>query len=219
MGSKTRKAATPAATSVADALFSRTQQRLLSLLFVNPDRSYFANELVRLSGSGFGAMHRELAALEAAGLVTARRIGNQKHYRANRSAAIFEELRGIALKTFGVAEVLREALQGLAGRIRVAFVYGSLAKKADRATSDVDLMVVGDDLGYAEVFSAVEPAERRLGRKVNPTVYTGAELSKQRAAGDGFLPRVLGQPKIYVIGAEGDLREPAKARKRGRAQG
>lgn len=212
MGSIARK-------GVADALFSRTQQRLLALLFVNPDRSYFANELVRLAGSGIGAVHRELATLESAGLVTAKRVGNQKHYQANRAAPIFGELRGIALKTFGVAEVLREALQRLAPKIRIAFVYGSLAKGTDHAASDVDLMVVSDEVDYADLFGATAEAERRLGRKVNPTVYGTAALQEKRTAGDGFIPRVLAQPKILVIGSEDDLREPAKARKRRSAQG
>ena len=205
--------------SLADALFSKTQQRLLALLFVNPDRSYFANELVRLAESGIGAVHRELATLEGAGLVTAKRIGNQKHYQANRAAPIFEELRGIAVKTFGVGEVLREALEPLSGKIRLAFVYGSLAKGSDTAASDVDLMVVSDDLAYADLFGVVSDAEKRLGRKVNPSVYTAAEVRRKRAAGDTFLPRVFAQPKILVLGSENGLGEPAKARKRRQAQG
>lgn len=203
---------------MADALFSRTQQRLLGLLFVNPDKSYFANELVRLSGSGFGAVHRELAALEGAGLVTARRVGNQKHYQANRAAPVFEELRGIALKTFGVAEVLRTALSPIAGKIRVAFVYGSVAKRTDTASSDIDLMAVGENLSYADLFGILEDAEHRLGRKVNPTVYSPAEL-KKKSREDGFEKRVIAQPKIFVIGSEDELGAPAKARGRKAAQG
>jgi predicted nucleotidyltransferase len=204
---------------LADALFSKTQQRLIALLFVNPDRSYFANELVRLAGSGIGAVHRELTSLESAGLVTATRRGNQKHYQANRAAPIFEELRGIALKTFGVSEVLREALHPLASRIVYAFVYGSLAKRTDRAGSDVDLMVVSADIAYADLFSAMAKAEGRLGRKVNPTIYTAAELERKVAAGETFISRVLAQPKIFVLGSEHDLRELAKARKGRAAKG
>ena len=121
---------TPAA-SLSDALFAKTQRRVLGLLFGNPDRSFFANEIVRLAESGIGAVHRELATLEAAGLVTATRIGNQKHYQANRASPIFAELRGIVVKTFGVADVLREALSPLAVKIRAAFIYGSVAKGSD----------------------------------------------------------------------------------------
>jgi predicted nucleotidyltransferase len=204
---------------LADALFSKTQQRLLGLLFVNPDRSYFANELVRLAQSGSGAAHRELATLEAAGLVTAKRVGNQKHYQANRAAPIFEELRGIALKTFGVSGVLREALEPLAAKIRAAFVYGSLAKGTDDASSDIDLMVIGDEVAYADFFSLASAAERRLGRKLNPTVYSPAELRQKAAGGNEFVLRLLEQPKIFIIGSEDDLPEPRKTRRRKAAQG
>jgi predicted nucleotidyltransferase len=199
---------------LADALFSKTQQRLLGLLFVNPERTYFANELVRLAESGIGAVHRELARLEAVGLVTAKRVGNQKHYQANRAAPIFEELRGIALKTFGLGEVLREALQPLGAKMRAAFVYGSLAKGTDTAASDVDLMVVSDEVEYADLFGLVSAAEGRLGRKVNPTVYSAAELRQKASRGNEFMQRVLEQPKIFIIGSEDELREPPKTRRR-----
>lgn len=204
---------------LADALFSKTQQRLLGLLFVNPDRSYFANELVRLAESGIGAVHRELATLEAAGLVTAKRVGNQKHYQANRAASIFKELRSIALKTFGVGEVLREALKPLTAKIRAAFVYGSLAKGSDTAASDIDLMVISDEVAYADLFSVASDAERRLGRKVSPTVYSPAELRQKAAGGNEFVLRLLEQPKIFVIGSEDELPEPRKTRRRKAAQG
>lgn len=204
-------------TGIGETLFTRTQQRLLALLFVNPDRSFFANEIVRVAGSGFGAAYRELARLEASGLVTARRVGNQKHYQANRASPIYEELRGIALKTFGVAEVLRRALSPFAGKIRAAFVYGSLAKQTDTAASDIDLMVLADEVAYADLFGALAKAEGQLGRKVNPTVYSPVELGKA-AAKDGFVRRVLAQPKIFVIGSEDELGQPQKTRRSKAAQ-
>lgn len=204
--------------SLAGALFSKTQQRVLGALFGRPNQSFFANEIVRLAGGGFGAVHRELAALEAAGLVTATRIGNQKHYQANREAPIFEELRGIVAKTVGVADVLREALAPLEPRIRAAFVYGSVAKGTDTAKSDIDLMVLADKVEYADIFKLVSEAERRLGRKVNPSVLAPGDLAKRRAE-DSFHSRVLNQAKIFVIGSEDDLGKPRKARKGKAAQG
>ena len=209
---------TPAA-GLSEALFAKTQRRVLGLLFGNPDRSYFANEIVRLAKSGIGAVHRELATLEAAGLVTATRVGNQKHYQANRASPIFKELRGIVVKTFGVADVLREALAPLAGRIRAAFIYGSMAKGSDTAASDIDLMVVGDEVSYSDLFALATEAERRLGRKVNPTVFTSAELRRKIAAKNAFATRVLERPKVFVIGSENDLRESRKSRKNKPAQG
>ena len=207
------------AAGLSDALFAKTQRRVLGLLFGNPDRSFFANEIVRLAESGIGAVHRELATLEASGLVTATRIGNQKHYQANRASPIFEELRGIVVKTFGVAEVLREALAPLAAKIRAAFIYGSVAKGSDTAASDVDLMVVSDEVSYSDLFALAAEAERRLGRKVNPTVYTPAELRQKVAAKNAFATRVLERPKVFVIGSENDLRESRKSRKNQTAQG
>ena len=204
--------------SLSDALFSKTQQRVLAVLFGRPDQSFFANEIVRLAGGGFGAVHRELAVLEAAGLITATRIGNQKHYQANREAPIYAELRGIVLKTVGLADVLRKALAPLAPRIRAAFVYGSVAKGTDTARSDIDLMVVADDIEYADVFKIASGAETALGRKINPTVLTSRELKKESAE-DGFHARVLAQPKIFVIGSEDELGEPRKARAGRGAQG
>lgn len=207
------------APGLSDALFAKTRRRVLGLLFGSPERSFFANEIVRLAESGIGAVHRELATLEAAGLLTAKRVGNQKHYQANRASPIFEELRGIVVKTFGAADVLREALAPLAAKIRAAFIYGSVAKGHDTAASDVDLMVISDELTYADLFANASEAERRLVRKVNPTVYTPAELRQKLAAGNAFATRVLEQPKIFVVGTEDDLRESRKAGKRKAAQG
>jgi predicted nucleotidyltransferase len=209
----------PAVTAgLSDALFAKTQRRVLGLLFGNPERSFFANEIVRLAESGIGSVHRELASLEAAGLVTAKRVGNQKHYQANRASPIFEELRGIVVKTFGVADVLREALAPLVAKIRAAFIYGSVAKGSDTATSDIDLMVLSDDVTYADLFALSSSAEQRLGRKVNPTVYTPDELRQKLAAGSAFATRVLERPKVFIVGSEDDLRQPRKARKRKAAQ-
>lgn len=209
----------PTATGLADALFGKTQRRVLGLLFGNPDRSYFANEIVRLAGSGIGGVHRELASLAAAGLLTATRVGNQKHYRANRDSPIFDELRGIVVKTFGVADVLREVLAPLQPGMQAAFIYGSVAKGTDTAASDIDLMVISDDVNHADLFALIAHAEERLGRKVSPTISTLTELRRSAAAGSAFATRVLSQPKIFVFGSEDELRAARKARKRKAAQG
>lgn len=207
------------APSLGEVLFGKTQRRVLGLLFGDPERSYFANEIVRHAGSGIGAVHRELAALEASGLVSATRVGNQKHYRANRASPIFEELRGIVLKTFGVAGLLREALAPLAAKITAAFIYGSVAKATDTARSDIDVMVIGDRVSYSQLLEALTAAERRLGRKVNPTVYSQAVLHQRLAGGNAFATRVIAGPKIFVIGSEDALRPATKARRRKAAQG
>ena len=191
--------------SVADALFSGLQQRLLAVLFGQPDRSFYGNELLRLTGTGRGALQRELEKLVSADLVTVTPIGNQKHYQANAAAPIFAELRGIVMKTLGLADVLRTALNAVADRIELAFVFGSVAKGTDTATSDIDLMVVTETLSYADLFEGLAAAEQVLGRKVNPTLYTSDALAEKVRTENNFVLRVLSQPKIFLIGAEDAL--------------
>jgi predicted nucleotidyltransferase len=201
----TKKTVRQGRKSLADALFTKTQQRVLGVLFGQPDRSVYANELIRMAGTGSGAAQRELARLADSGLVVSRRVGHQKHYQANADAPLFDELRSIVLKTVGLAEPLRAALKPLSSSIRAAFVYGSVAKAADRAASDIDLMLVSDSLSYGEVFGALERAAKQLGRPVNPTVYTAAEFAKRTSGENAFVTRVLEQPKIWIIGGEDDL--------------
>jgi len=155
-------------TSLADALFPKVRQRILTVLFGAPDRSFYANELIALAASGTGAVQRELASLSESGLLTVNKQGNQKHYQANANAPVFAELRSLVLKTMGLADVLRQALSPLAAQIDFAFVYGSVARQQDTAQSDVDVMIVSASLGYGEVFGALEDAAVSLGRKVTP---------------------------------------------------
>ena len=161
--------------------------------------------MIGLVGAGSGAVQRELARLEQSGLVTVRRLGTQKHYQANPDSPLFAELCAIARKTAGLAEPLREALAPLAERIVAAFVYGSIAKRQDTASSDIDLMVVSDSLTYAEVFDALEPVQVKLARTVNPTVYSRKELAQRLKKRNAFVTRMLAQPRVWVIGSENDL--------------
>lgn len=202
---------TAVATSIAESLFSGVQQRLLALFFGQPERSFFNNELLRLTVTGKGALQRELERLQAAGVVTATRIGNQTHYQANRAAPIFEEIRGIVIKTFGLADVLRAAVADLADRIELAFIFGSVAKGTDTAASDIDVMVVAADLAYADLFERLAPAEATLGRKVSPTLYTPDEFSRRQREDNHFITRVLEQPKIFLIGGDVRQAQPNKA--------
>jgi predicted nucleotidyltransferase len=205
---RARKIRTRASTrtpGVADALFAKVQQRVLGVLFGTPGRSFYANEVIGLARSGTGAVQRELTRLEAAGLVTSSRVGKQKHYQANAASPVFAELRALVLKTSGLADVLREALAPLADRVRAAFVYGSIAKGEDTAASDIDLMVISEDLTYADLFGTLEDASAQLGRKVAPTIYSAKELARRVKQDSVFVTRVLQQPKLWLIGDERDL--------------
>ena len=193
------------AIGLADALFSRVQQRVLALLFGQPDRRLQSAELIRLANSGTGAVHRQLSRLAEAGWVTVHRTGNQKHYQANQACPAFAELHGLIVKTVGVIEPLREALASRAKDIRGAFVYGSVAKGSDKAGSDIDLMVISDRLGYQDLFEAVQSTEGVLARPVNPNVMSLAEWRIKRAKKDSFAARIAAQPRLFVIGSDVDI--------------
>lgn len=187
--------------SLGDVLFSKTQRQVLGLLFGNPERSYYANEVVRFAAVGIGSVQRELEKLAQAGLLTVTQIGNQKHYQANRKAPIFEELRGIVLKTFGLADVLRAALASFSNKIDVAFIYGSVAKSTDTANSDIDVMMIGSDLSYTEVLGQLASVETAIGRRISPTIYKPEDFKRKVAEDSAFLNRILDQPKILLVGS------------------
>jgi|SRR5690242_3548171 len=188
--------------SLADALFTTTQQRVLGALYGQPQRSFTVSELISSTGSGSGAVQRELAKLVASGLLTIQPVGNQKRYQANPAAPIHDELVGILQKTVGLAGPLRDALQPLSKKIVLAFVFGSVAKRSDTARSDIDLMVVGS-VTFSEVIEAVHPLRERLGREVNPIVMQHREF-RSRAKDPGFIARVLDGPRIMLFGETDD---------------
>ena len=191
-----------APTSLADALFTTTQQRVLALLFGQPSRSFFASELIELTASGSGAVQRELKRLVSSGLLTVRRIGKQKHYQANPDSPVFAELRGLVLKTVAMVEPIRQALEPLANQIALAVIYGSVAKGADTAASDIDLLIVADQLTLEDVYSALAPVEKDLDRKISPALYTSKEFADRKAAGNAFLTGVLAGEHLVLIGTE-----------------
>ncbi|PUE24119.1 transcriptional regulator [Limnohabitans sp. JirII-29] len=186
--------------SLANALFPKVRQRVLSVLFSTPDRSFYANEVISLAQSGTGAVQRELANLAQAGLITVTKLGNQKHFQANAQSPLYAELRSLVLKTVGLADVLRNALAPMAAGIRSAFVYGSMANQQDTAKSDVDVLLVSQTLSYADVFAALESASQQLKRNINPTLYTPDEFAQRLDQDQAFITRVMNQPKIWLIG-------------------
>ncbi len=191
----------PSSSSLADALFTSTQQKVLGLLFGQPDRSFFVTQVVGIAKSGRGAVQRELRRLESAGLVSVQMHGNQKHYQANSDSPLYDEICSIVQKTVGLAEPLRTAVESLPGTVYLALIYGSVAKRTDTSASDIDLLIVADELTLEDVFAALSPAEQLLGRKINPTLYTSEEFSRRRARGNSFLERVLDGPVIVLSGS------------------
>ncbi len=194
-------------TGLADALFTTTQQRVLALLFGQPARSFFVTELIELTGSGSGAVQRELKRLTSSGLVTVARIGNQKHYQANPDSPVFEELRGLVVKTVALVEPIRQALKPLADRTELALLYGSVVKGTDTAASDIDVLIVADGVTLEDIYSALAPVEADLDRKVNPTLYTPQEFADRKASNNAFLTRVLSGDHLILIGSEDESSE------------
>jgi predicted nucleotidyltransferase len=192
--------------SLSNALFSKVQQRVLALIFGHPERSFYTSEIIRNVRSGTGAVQRELTRLKGSGLVSVERIGNQEHYRANPDSPIFAELKSLVMKTVALAEALKGSLEPFSDQIDSAFIYGSVAKGTDTARSDIDLMVIGNDLDYAALYGALQDAETKLSRKVNPTFLSRADWKRKAAEKGSFVSKINAQPKIFVFGAAEDSR-------------
>jgi predicted nucleotidyltransferase len=192
-------------TAIGDALFTKTQQRVLSLLYGKPDKSFYTNEIVRRAAMGRGTISRELGRLVSAGLLVVSRAGNQRHYRANPDNPVYNELVGIVRKTFGIADVIRAALVQVDEQIDWAFVYGSIAKGEDGASSDIDLLVATESLTYADVMKVLTGAEQLLDRPINPSIYTIEQIKNKVQDKNAFLSRLMEQPKLWVKGSEDDI--------------
>jgi predicted nucleotidyltransferase len=193
------------AISLSNALFSKVQQRVLGLIFGQPGRSFYTSEIIRNVQSGTGAVERELSRLQRSGLVSVERIGNQKHYRANHQSPIFSELQSLVIKTVALIEPLRRSLEPYSDKIKTAFVYGSVAKGTDTASSDIDLMAIGDELSYSELYAALQSVEEALGRKISPTFLSPKDWRRKAAEKGSFVSKIKILPKIFIFGSENDL--------------
>jgi len=187
-------------------LFGRTRSGVLAMLYGRADRSFYLREIARHIGSSVGSVQRELDQLCRVGLVTRTSSGHQVFYQANRTGPVFEEMRALVKKTVGVVDVILSALAAISARIRVAFIYGSVARQEETAESDVDLLVVGR-ARFDEVLARLSKAEAALGRDINPTVYSPREFKAKLADGNNFLNAVVTGSKLFVIGNEDELAE------------
>jgi len=192
--------------SLSDALFSKVQQRVMALLFGQPERSFYTSEILRHVDSGVGAVDRELNRLHRSGLVTLKRVGNQKHYRANKDAPVFDELRGLLEKTVNVTAPLKKSFEPYANGIHSAFVFGSVAKGSDTADSDVDVLVIGDGLNYSDLYTAAQEAELTLKRPVRPLFMSSHDWQRRASDEGSVLNKISQSPKLFFIGSEDELR-------------
>ncbi len=181
------------------------QKKVLALIFIDPERSFYTSEIVRSLSSGTGGVSRELSRLERSGLVLVKHVGNQRHYQANPSSPIFEELQNIVLKTVAVSEILRRALEPYRTSILAAFIHGSVARDEDTARSDIDVLIIGDNLEYPALYEALLNAEFFLRRPVNPLFLTMGDWRQKSKTPGSFLVKVKARPKIYVYGSDEDI--------------
>lgn len=192
-----------------DALLPRIRREILAATLLRPERWWFMADLARHLGVTPSSLQRELASLVSSGILRKRREGRQVYYQPDPTCPFFPDLRGLLVKTVGLRDVLHDALAPLGDRIARAFVHGSIARGDEIGASDIDLLVVGS-VTLAEVSAALEDAERRLGREVNPTVYSISEVSDRLRSGSHFLQQVLSGPRLPILGNDDDLEGAAR---------
>lgn len=191
--------------SLAEVLFPEYRRRVLGLLLLHPGQRYHVREISRLTNTVSGTTARELSRLADVGLLERTRTGNQVLYTANEQCPVFEELASILRKTSGLTDVLAQALAPLVSRIDTAFVFGSIASGKASTGSDVDLMIIGDGLGYGEVVSLLYQQQETLGREINPKVYERKEWQQLAQENGSFFRDIMSKPKLFVIGGESEL--------------
>lgn len=192
------------ATNLADLLFGRTRGAILALLYGRADQTFYTRQIAREVDASVGTVQRELENLTRVGLVSRKSVGSQVFYQANRHAPVFPELQTLVNKTVGVFSMLRSALEPISKQIRVAFVYGSVARQAETDKSDLDLMVVGKAT-VDDVLSHLANVEKSVGRPINPTLYSDSEFRRKLADGNHFLNSVLKGPKVFLVGDDDEL--------------
>jgi len=190
---------------MTSVLFPGTKRKILALFFLNSDQEYYFSEVVRLTGTRQGVIQRELKTLAEAGILDTEKRGRQKFYTVNRKHPIFRDLRNIIFKTFGVIGQIREALEPMAKKIKVAFVYGSFVKGDEVSGSDLDLFVIGR-AGLDEIVSALSTVEQALGREINPSLFSETEFRKKYSEKNHFIRSIMKSEKEFIIGAEDELR-------------
>jgi len=191
---------------LSDVLFSEYRKRILGLLLLHPEQSYHVRELARLTNTSAGTLHKELSKLSDAGILQGKKVGNQQHYSANVQCPIFEELASIFRKTSGLVDVIAGALSSVKNQIQFAIVFGSVARGEQQANSDIDVMVIGD-IGFGDVVTLLHDSQATLKREINPVVYSMASFKSRVEKNDSFIHAILTKPKLFIIGAEYELRQ------------
>ena len=192
--------------SLVSALFPKTRRAVLAATLMHPDRWWFLADLARQIGVPPSSLQREMESLVAVGILLRRQEGRQVYFKPDPDCPILYELQGIMTKTLGLVDVLRETLAPFREAIKLAFVYGSIARGEELSESDVDLMIVGT-AGLADLSPPLQKAEERLGREVNPTLFSQEEFVEKLRQQNHFLRTVLDSDKLFIVGSQDDLAE------------
>jgi len=190
--------------NIANSLFGKTRRAVLALLFSHVDERFYFRQIVRLIGTGLGALQRELKNLSKAGIISKSAQGNQIYYQANPDCPVFNEIKNLVMKTVGVGDVLKTALLPLGEHINVAFLFGSIVKGNEHSDSDIDIVVIGN-VTFAEVVSTLNHTQETVRREINPVVYPTAEFQAKLAENNHFIKSVLRSPKFFIIGSDSEL--------------
>jgi len=191
---------------LADTLFGKTRQAVLGLFFTNIEASFHLREICRRCNIAPGAVQREVKRLAEAGIIIRENRGMQTFYQVNHSCQIFTDLHNLILKTIGLGDKLRTALQPVEDHIDFAFLYGSFAKGTENKRSDIDLLLIGD-ISLLDVVKAFNKLNLLTDYEINPIVYSAEEYRKKISAGHYFLISLLDQPKVFLIGSEDEFKK------------
>jgi len=187
-----------------NSLFPSVRQGVLAATLTRPEKWWYLSELAEFLHTRPSSLQRELSSLEQCGILQQRKDGRRTYFKAETRSPIFRELRNIFEKTVGLIPTLRGAFRPFAEKIVCSFVYGSIARREEHATSDVDLMLIGN-VSLGDLSPALRKVEKRLGREVNVTNYSVDEFRKKVADGDHFLTSVLKGSLEFVKGEQRDL--------------
>ena len=185
--------------SLINSILTDRQSKLFRWLFGQPERSFYLNELLRLTKLSSASLQQELNRLTAAGLVSSTRVGNLRMFKANPASPVFTELVSLTRKTCGLSQLFQQALLPMKPSLQHAWIYGSVAKETDTSASDIDLLLVGEKISLSEVLNLFQPLEDEMKRKVNPTCYTPQEFARRLDDADSFASKVMSQPYIDLL--------------------
>lgn len=183
---------------------SATRRALLVRFFTHPGERFYATQLIRELDLASAGVQKELARLEAAGMIKSEREGNVRFFTVNTGHPLYEEIKSIVYKSEGLGDVLRENIAQLSG-VDVALVYGSVARGSEDAGSDVDLLVIGS-VDVDALDRALSEAERMLEREVNATALSKDEWRERLTRKQAFVMDIATGPKIFLVGGEDELR-------------